>query len=118
MHNTIENLKKSKNILIALPIGLIIIAAVGTLFYFQSGLFIRPNLTQEKAAEIALDFINQSIEDNVTASLIEATDEGQVYGLHIDISGTEYQSYITKDGKFLFPNGFILSAEQIASYNK
>ncbi|MBI2042402.1 MAG: hypothetical protein HYT21_01435 [Candidatus Nealsonbacteria bacterium] len=103
----INSAKNYKTVIIAV----VILAVVGVAAYFESGLFIRPNLTKAQAADIAIKFIDQSIDENATASLIEATDEGQVYGLHIEIEGTEYQSYITKDGKFLFPNGFNLKTE-------
>lgn len=106
--NNISSIKNFKNIFIALAI----LAVGGALFYFQSGLFVPKNLTKEQATAKAIEFINQKIDQNVTASLIEATDEGQVYGIHLKIGDTEYKSYITKDGKFLFPNGFILETKE------
>ena len=111
----IDKIKNSKGLIAAA--AFIILAAVGVLFYFQSGLFFQKDLTREQAAVKALNFIDQSIDEGLTANLIEATDEGQVYGLHLEIGGTEYQSYITKDGKFLFPNGFTLNTPPDDSQN-
>lgn len=69
-------------------------------------------LSPQTAAEKAIAFINQSIqEENVTASLIDVVEKSGVYKIHLKIAETEYDSYITKDGKFLFASGFNLTAE-------
>ena len=106
-----DKIKNTKLIII----GAAVLAAAG-LLYIHADVITNRDLNKEEAAEIALDFINKSIQDDVTASLIEMVDEGQVYGIHLDISGNEYYSYMTKDGKFLFGNGFNLKeiAEQEA----
>lgn len=66
-------------------------------------------LSSEQAAEKALAFINQNIEEGATASLIEITENGSVYQISLKINEAQYESYITKDGKFLFPSGINLA---------
>jgi glutaredoxin len=82
-----------------------VLLAVGTFYYFNY----YQGISADKAAEISMDFVNKSIEsDGVTASLVKVLDEGPVYGILLEIEGKEYHSYLTKDGKFLFPSGFNL----------
>lgn len=68
-------------------------------------------LSSQEAAEKAIAFINQSIEENVTASLLDVTEEAGLYRIHLKVAETEYNSYITKDGKLLFPNAFNLEEQ-------
>lgn len=63
-------------------------------------------LSSEEAAEKALGFINDvALEGQTTASLLEVVEESGLYKIKIKIEGEEYESYVTKDGKFLFPPG-------------
>jgi len=39
------------------------------------------------------------------ASVDNITDEGSLYKLGLTVSGRQYESYVTKDGKLLFPQG-------------
>ena len=92
-----------------IPIAIIAVGALvaGAFIYInQEG---QGALSSQAAAEKAMAFINQSIqEENVTASLIDVVEESGVYKIHLKIEETEYDSYITKDGKFLFASGFNL----------
>jgi len=86
--------------------GAVIIAAI--LVVGAYGYINRENLnslSSQKAAEKAIAFINENIQAGTTASLMSVTDEGRVYKIHLKIVENEYDSYITKDGKFLFPTG-------------
>jgi hypothetical protein len=40
--------------------------------------------------------------------LISVSEEGSIYKIHIKVGDGEYDSYVTKDGKFLFPYGYNL----------
>jgi len=85
------------------------ILIAGAIIYINQG----PGaLSSQAAVEKALNFINESIEENVTASLIDVTEENNVYKMRLKIGETEYESFITKDGKFLFPNGFSLEGQE------
>jgi len=54
-------------------------------------------------AKKGIDYINTSILSGQTASLVNSTEESGVVKMRISISGQEFDSYITKDGKLLFP---------------
>lgn len=52
----------------------------------------------------AVNYINDKlIRGNAKASLEKITEEDGVYKIKIKIGGNEYVSYVTKDGRFLFP---------------
>lgn len=60
----------------------------------------------EEVAQKVLDYINQNIlSEGLVATLIEVTEENWVYKIHLKIGEEEYDSYVTKDGKILFPQG-------------
>ena len=94
-----------------IPIAIIIAGAL------IAGAFVYINqegggaLSPQEAAEKAIAFINQTIEEDVTASLVSITDEGEIYKIRLKIQDTEYDSFITKDGKFVFPYGFNLEEQ-------
>ncbi|MFH1820719.1 MAG: hypothetical protein ABH805_02300 [Candidatus Nealsonbacteria bacterium] len=97
---------------IAIIIILIGVIAAGGIFYFNKPQI--KNLTAEEAGQKAIEFINQSIEESVSASLLEVIENDSIYKIRLDIQGTEYESFITKDGKFLFPTGFELESEALS----
>jgi hypothetical protein len=93
-----------------IPFGLVLV--MGIFLYFGSNTFFQQKLTADDAAQKALAFINNNIlSQGMTASLIDITEEGNVYKIRVDIQGTEYQSYVSKDGKYLFPEGYELDLE-------
>lgn len=58
------------------------------------------------AVNQALDFINTNVLSGTTASLVgEPAESSGVYIFNITIDDQQYQSFVTKDGKFLFPSG-------------
>lgn len=76
---------------------------------FTSGFQFAGSLSKSKASEKALDFINTYVlTPGMTAELEEISDEGGVYKLNLDIAGEKYQSYMTKDGRLLFPTGLLM----------
>jgi len=85
------------------------VLAVGAFLFLYLNQRAGQALSAQAVAEKAMAFINQSIqEQNVTASLMNIDEESGVYRIHLKIAETEYDSYITKDGKFLFASGFNL----------
>lgn len=75
-------------------------------------------LSPEKAAEKALVFINDvALQGQATASLLEITEESGLYKIKIDIEGEEYESFVSKDGKLLFPpeSGIEITGEEPGS---
>jgi len=86
--------------------GAIVIAGIliaGAYIYVNFGL--SGTLSSQEAGEKAIAFINQNIEEGAVASLIKVTEKEMVYQISLTINGTPYESYITKDGRFIFPSG-------------
>ena len=52
-----------------------------------------------------------------SASVDNITDEGTLYKLGLTVSGRQYDSYITKDGKLLFPQGIDMTVPVPAASN-
>ena len=93
-----------------IPIGLVLIA-VGV-FYFGQDAVSKNNLSADELAEKAINYLNNNIlPAGTTASLIDISEEGDVYKIRVEVEGTEYQSYVSKDGKYLFPDAFVLDTE-------
>jgi len=110
----IKNMKKLTKILI--PIAIIIAGLViaGAFLFVNQGkiggfTFGKKVLTLQQIGEKAINFINQNIlTGGNTASLVSVSEAGDVYKIHIKIGTQEYDSYATKDGKYLFPEGYDL----------
>lgn len=63
-----------------------------------------------KAADEAVDYINNYLlQPGTSAALNSKTDVGDLYNLEMDIGGRPYDSYITKDGRLLFPSAVDLT---------
>jgi len=101
----------SKNLI---PIAIIIagLLIAGALVYINQGKVtekVSENLSPQEAAEKAIDYINQNLlEEGTTASLVNVVEENGVYKFRLKIGENEYDSYITKNGKLLFTEGFDL----------
>lgn len=66
----------------------------------------------DKAADMAVNYINDNLlQPGTTATLEGKSDEGNLYNLKMNIGGQEYDSYVTKDGKLLFPSSVDLTAQ-------
>jgi len=79
---------------------------VGSLAYFL------PKKTNETPEQVkkAMEQINEMLKpQGETASLISWTEEKWVYKFDLKIGEQQFQSFVTKDGKYLFPYGIELS---------
>lgn len=66
-------------------------------------------LSPQQAAEKAINFINQNmLPEGATALLINVIEEIGFYKIHFKIGERDYESYVSRDGKFLFPEGYDL----------
>ncbi len=86
------------------------------LFFSQPKISPEQNiLPPEKAAQKAIDFINQNKEmfgiEGAEASLVSVNEENGVYKFKLKIGEKEYDSYVTKNGKLLFVGGIDLDAK-------
>lgn len=88
--------------------GILIAGAFVYLNYFPLGV-----LSSQAAADKAIAFINENIEAGAVANLVQISEENNVYKISLKINETPYESYITKDGKFLFPSGIDLEQAPI-----
>jgi hypothetical protein len=71
------------------------------------------SLSSNEVGQKAVNFINKAVEkDNVTASLLNTIEESGVYKIHLKIADKEYDSFVSKDGKYLFSSAFNLEANQ------
>jgi len=92
------------------------ISIFGTYFYLT-----RINTPQEKflssqeAAQNAINYINENLlQKGVTASLVDVVEENGLYKIRLKVGEKEFISYVTKDGKILFPEEGIDLEKKIA----
>ncbi|PIP23825.1 MAG: hypothetical protein COX90_01490 [Candidatus Nealsonbacteria bacterium CG_4_10_14_0_2_um_filter_38_17] len=92
---------------IAILVAAIIIG--GAIIYINPSflkLGVTGGLTAQQAGEKAIKYINESLlRGAATASLLNTTEENGVYKLNFKIAETEYNSYVTKNGKVFFIEG-------------
>ena len=86
----------------------------------QGEVSIKDSLTAEQVEEKIMTYIREEIlgEGGPEVSLTASTTlENGVYKLNLKIDTSEFASYITKDGKLLFPEAIALEEENIVSGN-
>jgi hypothetical protein len=98
-------------------VGIAIIAIIitGGLIYANSSLgFSMPNLfgmSDSQIGQKVIDYINNNQLASTPASLVSVTEESGLVKIKIKIGTNEFDSYATKDGKFLFPQVFDMNAK-------
>jgi len=66
-----------------------------------------------RIAQKTIDFINQNLLNGQTAKLVKVEDTPYgLYKIELEINGRTYTSYVTKDGKILFPSGIEMVARE------
>ena len=97
-----------------IPISIVVagLLVAGAFVYVnQTGIFSKSASTGQQLAENAIKYINDNFPSvGGAASLINVSEEGSVYRIHLKVGEQEYDSYVSKDGKFLFPEGYSLTA--------
>jgi len=67
---------------------------------------------KQLVAKDAMEYINTYLMGGgSSAKLKEVTEEDDLYVITMDIGGREYDSYLTRDGKYLFPQGIDMTEE-------
>ncbi|MCG2690131.1 hypothetical protein L6252_02515 [Candidatus Parcubacteria bacterium] len=96
-----QNFFDTKTIIIAV-LGI----AVAGLLYFNYGTD-GASLTGQKAAEAALSYINTEMLQGQAAAEIdgEVKKVSGVYMFNVSLNGESFPTYVSKDGKLLFPQG-------------
>ncbi len=113
-------MRKIKPALGIIILEAIVILALVLLFVFklspsqQQGL-----LPKEAAASKAINFINENfLKGDTKAQLINVSDENGIYRLQFKIGNKEYTSYVTKNGKLLFPEAIDLAPPKPKEFPK
>ncbi len=95
-------------------LGLILLFVFKSPFSQQQGL-----LSAEEAAKKAIDYINENfLRGNAKAELVSVSDENGLYRLQLKIGDREYTSYVTKNGKLLFPEAIDLMPPEPKEFPK
>jgi len=66
----------------------------------------------EETVQKAIDFISKNMLDGAEAVLVSVSEESGVYKFKMKVDADEFDSYLTKDGKILFPSGITLVAPE------
>lgn len=71
-----------------------------------------PAMSKEAAANKAIDYINSNLlQGQATATLTGVSESNGLYLISLSISGKTYPSYITRDGKLLFPSAINMAGD-------
>lgn len=102
--------KNNKTTIIILSVAVIGLLAVIFFAINESA----NELSAETVAEKMVNYINENFMGPETkASLINFSDEGSVYKFRLSIEGMEFDSYASKDGMYLFPEGIDTREEML-----
>ncbi len=83
-----------------------VILAVALVISLMAG---RVNSGSSTAANKALEYINNNlVESGTSAEIVETKETNGVIEMTLNVEGRNVNSYVTKDGKFLFVNAFDL----------
>ena len=100
-------IKKQDRKTIITSIVVIIIVIAGAIYYFKSHPGVDLKFWQfgdKKVAAKTIEFINSNNLASSEASLVSVSRESGLIKIKIKIGTTEFDSYVSKDGKYLFPN--------------
>ncbi len=102
----------SKNIkYIVMGVAALALVGCGIFFYAKN-----TSGSMEKVAAKAIEYINKNLLDpGMTASLVDVVEESGLYKFRLKIGDQEYNSYVTKDGKLLWPEDGINLSTTTAS---
>lgn len=65
-------------------------------------------ITADQASERAENFINNLLQGQASAKITNVTEAGGLYRFEIVVDGRKFDSFMSKDGRFLFPNVYDL----------
>jgi predicted RNA-binding protein YlqC (UPF0109 family) len=114
MHKVVQQLleklsfvKKMDKNTVLVGVAIIAIIITGVLIFAKSNPnFSIPNIfgkSTESIAKAAIDYINNNKLSQTPASLVSTSVESGLVKIRIKIGEQEFDSYISKDGRFLFP---------------
>lgn len=76
--------------------------------------FFTTSVKSQKAAEQSIDYINANLLQGDKAVLKGVSEISSIYKIELEVGGQRFESYMTKDGKFLFPSGIDMTEEREA----
>lgn len=103
----------SKNLVVTIVITILVATiSIGGTFWYTTKFKAKISLSSQEVGQKVIDYINQN-KDTLTgggiASLVNINDIGQIYKIRLKIGENEFDSYVTKDGNYLFPGGYNLT---------
>lgn len=111
--NVLLNL--DKNVLLFISVAVVVVIIVGTLILTNgsSGQFLDKiknfrGASKDDLAKTAIDYINKNLLSGQTAVLNSVSEESGLVKINFNINTNKFDSYITKDGKLLFPEAIKL----------
>jgi glutaredoxin len=108
-------IQKFQKFLVPIIIILIALAVAQGLYYAKNGGGMRA-ISKDKAAEKAVNYINANFMESGTKAELKSVEESNgVYKIQLSIGSNSYTSYITRDGKIIFPEGMELPEEIVAA---
>lgn len=121
-YKKMANLNINKNTII-IGIAVIGVLLVGGLIYansnpeFSSSVssFLGIGTSNQEIAQKAVDYINNNGLAGSEASLVEVSEESGLVKIKLEIGGNQFDSYVTKDGKLLFPSVLKMEDDQSSS---
>ena len=119
MHSAKSFIKKQSKRTILISLVVIVAIIAGAIYYFTS----HPDLSalkfwqagDKQVAEKAVKYINDNQLASSTVSLVSVSRESGLIKIKIKLGSTEFDSYISKDGKYLFPQALDISGADKAS---
>ncbi len=89
------------------PIAVIVLGlTVSGIMLFGSSQSNKGFISQNEAAKIASEFVNNTLlQGQATASVSKISEESGLYKIELLVQGSQFDSFMTKDGKFFFPEG-------------
>ncbi len=106
--------RKSKNMFL-FPL-IVLVAGIFVGYFFSAGICkSSASITQEQASEKAMDYINSAVQGQAAVRMVSINESSGLYSMNIEVGGRLYESFMTKDGKLLFPSGIMLDEQQSAA---
>jgi len=111
---SVDFLKKLnlKSILVGVVLVLIVVAAFWVYANEKGGFSNIFGASNQELAEKAIKYINDNRLSSEEATLGEVSEESGLVKIKIVIGANEFDSYVTKDGRFLFPQYFDMSGAE------
>jgi len=97
----------------------VIVVVVGGFLYLDKDKIFQKNITPQAAAEKAINYINTNLlPQGTVASLVNVVEQNGVYKIHIKVGDSEFDSFVSRDGQYLFPDGIELATTTASQNNQ